>query len=305
MPGLGGPDDPDRLVHRQRRQAELGCGIVEPSPCCRERRRRRTIAWINQRGDIAIGIGDRFAERRQALFDGLVPAAVGLALLGQVAGDIELILGPRHRHVELPPILGLLLFVRRFLVLHGFGHVHDFRRRVDQQRRHRAQVDRAAVAAPLGDRGIGEDDDGGLETLGTMHRHHPDPGPGFRQFALDRHLAGAQFGEKSQQRRLRRLFVQQCQVEELGHDVVDLAAEPVAHPLQAAAGIEHIGVEIERPLEVEPVAPGLQLRAGGAHRGDVRALQRPPQPLVRLAGMGHRQQVVFAHLEQWRAQQCR
>ena len=82
-----------------------------------------------------------------------------------------------------------------------------------------------AVAAFLGGRGIGEDHDRRFESLGAVHRHHPHAAAGFAQLALDVTSRERSSARKPMQRRLRRLLMRQRQVEELGHDVVDLGAE--------------------------------------------------------------------------------
>ena len=62
-------------------------------------------------------------------------------------------------------------------------------------------------------------------------------------------------GEEALERGLLALLVLQREIEELGEDVVDLVAEARVEALEAAAGVEHVGVELERPVEIEPVAP--------------------------------------------------
>ena len=59
-----------------------------------------------------------------------------------------------------------------------------------------------------------------------MHRHHAHAARRLGEFALDRSPARPHLGEEALQRRRGALLVRQRQVEELGDDVVDLAAEP-------------------------------------------------------------------------------
>ncbi len=147
---------------------------------------------------------------------------------------------------------------------------------MDEERRHGTHVDGAPVAAALGGCCIGHDDDGGLEALGAVHGHDADACATFGQFALDGDVARAQFGEEAQQRGLVGLLVRQRKVEELGHHVVDLAAEAAAHAPEAAMGVEHVGVEVERPLEIEAVSPLPEFAIGGPDGEGLRVLHRPP-----------------------------
>ena len=176
--------------------------------------------------------------------------------------------------------------------------MHQHRARLAVEHEHRRQLLRAGAAG-----GIGEDDDRCLETLGAVHRHDANAATGLDEVALDRNVLRPHFGEKALQRRQRRLLVRQGQLEERGDHVIDLAAKPAMEAPQPALTIQHLGVELEGPTEIEPPTPaGEPLVRRPRHRQGAGG-EGLPQRLPRRPGGGDGKEIVLGDVEQWRAQQ--
>ena len=231
-------------------------------------------------------------------------------VLVRYAGDIELVLGARHRHIELAPIFAPSASASASSrMLERLGDVRRLaRRRGQNSGGRRCMIDRAPVAPRLGARRIGEDDDRRLEPLGAMHGHHPHAAARLGQLALDGHLASAAARRGTPAATAApRCSCASARSRNSATHVVDLGAEPRAESPQPALGIEHVGVEVERPVEIEPAAPArAALDRPPPDRPDSRPAPAPPTATSSLPrGWASAEQIVLAHLEQRRAQQRR
>ncbi len=208
--------------------------------------------------------------------------------------------------IELAPVLGLLRRLGVVPVLqrarrHGSPVLEAWTK---QRRVGRRMIDRPPVAALLGARGIGEDDDGRLEALGAVHGHHPHAGAVVGELALDGDLARAQFGEEAEQRGLRRLLVREREVEELGRPRRRSRSRSGARKLR--------GRPRHRARRRRSRTAGRN-RAGCASRGAARrrlrteagraVLQRRHGRARPAARLREGEQVLLADVEQRRAQQ--
>src|SRR5262249_29785209 len=108
-------------------------------------------------------------------------------------------------------------------------------------------------------RGIGEDDDRRLESLGAVHRHHPYLVAGDLHIALHVGLRGTQPGNEALQRGRLAPLVVKGKVKELVDRIIGLGPEPGEKILAATFRSEHARIEREWRLAPSPVGIKIEL----------------------------------------------
>ena len=141
----------------------------------------------------------------KAVDDEIVPATLRPLFGALIAADDQPLGGARHRHIEQPAVLVLRLLPRQRARRSDRGDVvvlaagPDDAGRSTRRRpclRH-GQEWRRSGRSGRGRRGVCEDHHRRLQTLGAMHRHHPDFVALDLHVALDHGLGGPQPREKA------------------------------------------------------------------------------------------------------------
>ena len=130
---------------------------------------------------------------------------------------------PRHGDVKQAPALFLL---PPFPIAHGHGHRIAAFRRIAAPDRHPVQIDDPPARRRAALLRLGQKDDGAFQTLGAMHRHHPDqPARPRGKLPLDLDLVALQPDEEPGQRGRLDLFIGQRLRQKLVDPVLGLGAK--------------------------------------------------------------------------------
>ena len=272
--------------------------------CCDGRRRHRPVTDLKAqpaRGQIA-------ADPRHPLDSNAIPAC--RVRYFACTRDDQPGPRPRHRHIQQPQAF---LRIPRHLPLSqslnlrwtagGGGLPHRPFRLVHIEM---IAVWRLVVG------GVRQDHDLGLQPLGTMHRHHPDPLPRGFGLPLDLDLIGIQPDQESGQARHVVAFIGQRLVQQLVNRLLGLFAQPRdkataaimadQDPFQQIIGAQkvdlpaHIGQKCRNRLEFRALGPQTFPQISRAAIGQIEQF-RLAYPAERRAQNGGQRQIVV-----WRVQ---
>ncbi len=261
---VGGPVAPGKpfALSRGKRAGDQLQALIQPPAVIRA----QTGARTGTKTGTKTGPG----RPRHSHGDPVVPGGQVLRRLASAADD-EPGLRPRHRYIKQPRPF-LLLPCEKVAARAG-DEVGTFGGGGAPERRAVGKVDLLPLLrARFG--GIGHDDHGGFQTLGAMHRHHPDASSRRVHLPLDLHIAGGEPADEALKARHLRLLVGQ-RLREKGVDpVLRLRPQPRQKPAPpAVAGQDAFG-QLIGPQEVRLVAQIVQHR-----KGRPVPLPLPPQSL--------------------------
>ena len=180
----------------------------------------------------------RHEHRRHGACDNGVPAVGMRRLSGGDAGDIEPLLGPRHRHIKQAAVFVVARRVARRAGLGDGNAVVVFFRRPGDQRRFAKRVEAAFLARGGHGAGVRQKHDFRLKALRPMHGHDTHRAARRLKIALDLNISLAQRREEAAQRRRIAFLPGEGEGEKLVERVLRLRAKPRQQPSPPAAWAE-------------------------------------------------------------------
>ena len=213
-------------------------------------------------------------QRVEAAFHQPIPARIVQSAPRLPAAHQQPVLGSGQRDVEQPVVLLHPPLLRRVAQPLGGGAAHLPPRRPDRHVAPGGRIGRPQDRPFVGRqrRGVRQDHQRRLQSLGAVHRHHPHQAAGAFRLALHLRARAAQPVQKPLQRQRMHAAIGQRRVQQLVHRFGGFRTEPGKQPRPPTERPQRLGEQRVRRDVVDPRQQGRKERPG---RLPVRPLLRP------------------------------